>query len=363
MSETIDQVLLPEQAAAAASESVVQEEYVRGLFQSLLVATRASNSLPGPDDFAFQSTYAEFVKHSGRTQAQVVDILHTLLDHVLGGDNTLDLGAADSVNDPAAFQALSDVVDGLLEEVDEYLDEQSQKRAYKQSELMDSLQDGDTTAAAGSSRSQALMCKLNRGQKLQMMARNSTDMPKPQLAFLDDIDNDRDSPFVPKLTEKPHAIAALDLRLVPVVDSSSSSAADYDSDSMTDTTTSAATINANAAQLLLEQEGYSSYCPHPYAAEIAALQPQQWQLAVPVQSELVVPQAVLRAVLSAFSAHSSELLARLVMGVPEQLVQCMHSVKYMLHLPLAAHAQRSAQLAQAWQQDELPRPAVPHAAE
>jgi hypothetical protein len=24
------------------------------------------------------------------------------------------------------------------------------------------------------------------------MARNSTDMPKPQLAFLDDIDNDRD---------------------------------------------------------------------------------------------------------------------------------------------------------------------------
>jgi PMC2NT (NUC016) domain len=118
MSETIDQVLLPEQAAAAAdSDSVVQEEYVRGLFQSLLVATRASNSLPGPDDFAFQSTYAEFVKHSGRTQAQVVDILHTLLDHVLGGDNTLDLGAADSVNDPAAFQALSDVVDGLLEEV------------------------------------------------------------------------------------------------------------------------------------------------------------------------------------------------------------------------------------------------------
>jgi hypothetical protein len=90
---------------------------------------------------------------------------------------------------------------------------------------------------------------------------------------------------VPKLTEKPHAIAALDLRLVPVVDSSSS-AADYDSDSMTDTTSAA----ANAAQLLLEQEGYSSYCPHPYAAEIAALQPQQWQLAVPVQSELTVPQ-------------------------------------------------------------------------
>jgi hypothetical protein len=92
---------------------------------------------------------------------------------------------------------------------------------------------------------------------------------------------------VPKLTEKPHAIAALDLRLVQVVDSKSSSAADYDSDSMTATTTSAA---ASAAQLLLEQEGYSSYCPHPYAAEIAALQPQQWQLAVPVQSELVVPQ-------------------------------------------------------------------------
>jgi hypothetical protein len=76
-------------------------------------------------------------------------------------------------------------------QVEEYLDEQSQQGAYKQSELMDSLQDGEGSAA-GSSRSQALMSKLNRGQKLQMMARNSTDMPKPQLAFLDDIDNDRD---------------------------------------------------------------------------------------------------------------------------------------------------------------------------
>jgi hypothetical protein len=42
---------------------------------------------------------------------------------------------------------------------------------------------------------------------------------------------------------------------------------------------------------------------------------------------------------------------RALQGVPEQLVQCMHSVKYLLHLSLAAHAQRSAQLAQAWQQD------------
>ena len=97
------------------------------------------------------------------------------------------------------------------------------------------------------------------------------------------------SPFVPKLTKKPHAVAALDLRLVPVVDSSSSSgSADCDSDSM-DTTSAA----ASSAQQQLEQEGYSSYCPHPYAAEIAALQPQQWQLAVPVQSELTVPQVSL----------------------------------------------------------------------
>jgi PMC2NT (NUC016) domain len=117
MSETIDQVLLPEQAAADSESPVDQDEFVRGWFKSLLVATRASNSLPGPDDFAFQSTYAEFVKGSGKTKAQTVDILHTLLDHVLGGDNTLDLSAKDSATDPAAYQALSDVIDGLLEEV------------------------------------------------------------------------------------------------------------------------------------------------------------------------------------------------------------------------------------------------------
>jgi hypothetical protein len=74
--------------------------------------------------------------------------------------------------------------------VDEYLDGQSQQGAYKQSELMDSLQDAESTAAG--SRPQTLMSKLNYGQRLQMMARNSTDIPKPQLAFLDDIDNDRD---------------------------------------------------------------------------------------------------------------------------------------------------------------------------
>lgn len=47
--------------------------------------------------------------------------------------------------------------------------------------------------------------------KYASMVSNVVDIPKPQEAFQEEIDNSRDTPFVPKLREKPNAVTPLDL--------------------------------------------------------------------------------------------------------------------------------------------------------
>ncbi len=53
--------------------------------------------------------------------------------------------------------------------------------------------------------------------KYASMVSNVVDIPKPQEGFRDEIDNTRETPFVPKLKEKPNAITPLDLAPVGVV--------------------------------------------------------------------------------------------------------------------------------------------------
>lgn len=52
------------------------------------------------------------------------------------------------------------------------------------------------------------------------MVQNVQDIPKPQESFMNEIDNSRDTPFVPRLRSKPNAVTPLDL--TPVRPSSSS---------------------------------------------------------------------------------------------------------------------------------------------
>lgn len=47
--------------------------------------------------------------------------------------------------------------------------------------------------------------------KYASMVANVVDIPKPQEAFTEEIDNSRDTPFVPRLREKPNAVQPLDL--------------------------------------------------------------------------------------------------------------------------------------------------------
>lgn len=47
--------------------------------------------------------------------------------------------------------------------------------------------------------------------KYASMVSNVMDIPKPQDAFVEEIDNSRETPFVPRLKEKPNAVTPLDL--------------------------------------------------------------------------------------------------------------------------------------------------------
>lgn len=47
--------------------------------------------------------------------------------------------------------------------------------------------------------------------KYASMVANVVNIPKPQEAFMGEVDNDRDTPFVPRLQEKANAVTPLDL--------------------------------------------------------------------------------------------------------------------------------------------------------
>lgn len=55
-------------------------------------------------------------------------------------------------------------------------------------------------------------------EKYASMVSNVVDIPKPQEAFMSEIDNNRDTPFVPRIRDKPNAVTPLDLTPVSFVD-------------------------------------------------------------------------------------------------------------------------------------------------
>ncbi|CAN0056931.1 unnamed protein product, partial [Choristocarpus tenellus] len=79
------------------------------------------------------------------------------------------------------------------------------------------------------------------------MVANVADIPKPQALFAEEIDNDRDSSFVPRLTSKPNAVVPLNLAPCCVT----------------------STLEGNDDTLAGGGSGsFDTYYPHPYEAEI-----------------------------------------------------------------------------------------------
>ncbi|CAM9686281.1 unnamed protein product, partial [Phaeothamnion confervicola] len=255
MSRTLDEALL------GAQEGEQGDEFVRGLFEALLLGTRASNAIPAGGeggDFEYNASFPEFAAGAKGAGKKVLELIQVFLDHVQR-EGELDLTSSasaveDAATDPEAFEAISDVVEQLLEEVDGYLDDVTGQGANKQVAVM---REQLRAVAAGA--------KDGRIRHASMVA-NVAEISKPQLAFADDIDNARDSPFVPRLNDKPNAVAPLDLRPEPLDDGEEEESGGGNGRFCSSAATS----------------GFAMRYPHPYAAELAALEYRSWQLESPL---------------------------------------------------------------------------------
>ncbi|CAN0062008.1 unnamed protein product, partial [Discosporangium mesarthrocarpum] len=264
MSQSIDEVLLgiPSHHEGEGEKEGEGDEFVRQLFESLLLGTRASNAIPaadGQEDYSYNATFPEFRVKAEGAGKQVLKLIQIFLNHVqLEGEMGLpDVGEA---GDPEVFQGIADVVEQLLEDVDSYLDDASGKGANQQVALMrDQLRTVGSAAKGGQARYASMVASV-------------ADIPKPQEAFAEEIDNDRDRPFIPKLTEKPNAVISLDLVPVTVSD-----------------------IHEDMERLQQpreDEEGLSSYYPHPYEAEIRSFHYLPAQVQAPDVAQLTPPESL-----------------------------------------------------------------------
>ncbi|CAM9831413.1 unnamed protein product, partial [Chrysoparadoxa australica] len=213
--------------------------------------TRSSNALPSGDDHITECTInPSYDARSAGAGQKVLTLMQTLADHVQL-DHSLDTAQVEDAVDPEVFESVTDVVELLLEEVDGYFDEATGQDSSCQVALMkDQIGAGAT--------------KKKKPQRL-------ADVPKPQLAFMDQIDNSRGNAFVPRLREKPNAVISLDLTPVAV-------------DHMGK--------GREGKRRDLASGNWIVHYPHPYEAEIRAFHYQPWQLQAPAADSVAVPSSL-----------------------------------------------------------------------
>ncbi|CAN0407040.1 unnamed protein product, partial [Ectocarpus sp. 12 AP-2014] len=266
MSQSIDEVLLgtPARGTGGGDEEGEGEgdKFVRQLFESLLLGTRASNAIPdgeGQEDYAYNATFPEFRSRAEGCGKQVLEVIQIFLNHV-SQEGELGLPEVGDAGDPEVFQGIADVVETLLEDVDSYLDEAAGKGANQQVALMrHQLKTVASAARSGPA-------------KYASMVSNVVDMPKPQEAFQEEIDNSRETPFVPKLREKTNAVTPLDL--APISTLSTSMGMELEG-RMEDSMSGSGLLDF--------------HYPHPYEVEIRAFHYMPAQVKAPSASQLVRP--------------------------------------------------------------------------
>jgi len=247
-----------------------KDEFIRGLFETLLLGTRASNAIPAgaeesvekvdgqqnlaTNDYRYHSSFPEFRSRAKSCGDSVLELIQIFLNHVEpNGEFSITDGL--DATDPEVFEGIADVVEHLLEDVDGYLDDASGGGAQKQVAVMR----GQLKSIAAAARST--------GSKYAAMVANIADVPKPQEAFMHEIDNSRDGAFVPRIHEKPHAVVPLDLSPIsydPVEGQNPDDSAAY----------------------------FGVYYPHPYETEIRSFFYLQGQLQPPDKDSLEMPCSV-----------------------------------------------------------------------
>eukprot|EP00964_Phaeocystis_antarctica_P056264 scaffold33188_cov63-Phaeocystis_antarctica.AAC.4 len=245
-------------------------EFTAALLQSLVKGTSASNELATADQHSFASTYPAYAA----TLEGLGERLTTMLQGLMQQQQQSSAAAESfsGMDDDDRFEAVVDMSDRLLEQVDANLD-----------------------AARGVSNATEKQAK----QASKHAAKPLADKSKPQSQWADDVNNS-DEPFVPKLRSKPNAVQPLKKTLVRSDEEPSQP--------------------SSRGETRPQPEMWYA---HPYAAEIDAFHPTEAQLLPPAKERLFPPMHTTPCTWVATEAALLALVAKL-RGVDEVALDLEH---------------------------------------
>jgi exosome complex exonuclease RRP6 len=168
---TIDKVLL---------DADSNDAFIRGLMGAVVLSTKESNSVPQGSDFHYRAVTKEFREGAENAKRSTMDLMRGLCQFA---DPCCRI--SDDMEDSVLYDQVVDVIDSLLETADRLMGEN------KGSKVADNV---------------AQSLALDR----QRLVAQGSELPKPQLSFMHEIDNDRMTPFRPRVVEKYYAEVPLE---------------------------------------------------------------------------------------------------------------------------------------------------------
>jgi exosome complex exonuclease RRP6 len=219
-------------------------ELLNQLLAALATGARAVQGLPLEDDFEYQSSFPEFSHLVGEARESLLDTLLLAIDDFSNDDAMV---FENNLEDPLLWETCADACDALLEQVEAHL-----RSDVNLSDLSD----------VARQRAQSSFGRLLEG---------IVDMEKPQNVFSISIDNNRRVPFVPPISEKPHAIVPLDLSLRP-------------GHGLQSRFGELRTVSVPDGVVASTQ-----HVPHVYETEIRSFSYQNWQLEGPSSKPTKIP--------------------------------------------------------------------------
>lgn len=195
------------------SNKSVFEDPVETLAPHLKALVRLSNALGQQDLSFYNSIDSEVQSQSAQTNESLLSLMNRLTTSALS--ITPDLDATDlqlrESADQHNFNSISNVLDTLFENVEIQLDNFHNKRDVKQQV---DIEDGYTYLDENDAKTGTSVTQKSKGQP------QSANIDKPQLQFLDKVNNFEKTPFRPLIKTKPNAIKSYEevSKLVPATE-------------------------------------------------------------------------------------------------------------------------------------------------
>lgn len=226
---TLDKVLL---------ETDSHDQFLRSLMSSLVSTTKASNSVPKGLDYNYHNSFADFRKVRDGSSSKATELMVQLLEYTRPtSSDSGPMQLSEEESDPYLYGQIIDTIDLLLDRAERTL----------------ARSDADNFGREVSSHLRETMLL----DKDRIIRENIKSIPKPQLKFLFDIDNSRQTIFAPKLKRKFHS-----------------------------------RMEYKAAIQYIEDEPESAFYPHPYEFELQRLEYPAYLLKKPKTTEMVLPDAL-----------------------------------------------------------------------